>query len=106
MRTRLAVFAVTLAGLAAFTVPIPAFAQQGQPTAQQERMKACNTDAGTKGLKGDARKSFMSECLKAKPVTALTPQQMKMRTCNTQAASQKLSGDARKQFMSSCLKGQ
>jgi hypothetical protein len=33
-------------------------------TAQQERMKACNADAAVKGLKGDARKSFMSDCLK------------------------------------------
>jgi len=33
---------------------------------QQERMAYCNKDAGTKTLKGDARKAFMSECLKAK----------------------------------------
>jgi psiF repeat len=30
---------------------------------QQEKMKACNTKAGEK--KGDERKAFMSECLKA-----------------------------------------
>jgi len=30
---------------------------------QQERMKACNAEAGEKKLKGDARKKFMSECL-------------------------------------------
>ncbi len=33
-------------------------------TAQQEKMKACNKDAGEKTLKGDARKKFMSNCLK------------------------------------------
>ena len=33
-------------------------------TAQQEKMKSCNADATAKGLKGDARKTFMSECLK------------------------------------------
>jgi hypothetical protein len=27
-------------------------------------MKACNAQAGDKGLKGDERKKFMSECLK------------------------------------------
>jgi hypothetical protein len=32
-------------------------------TAQQEKMKACNADAGKKALKGDARKAFMKECL-------------------------------------------
>jgi hypothetical protein len=33
------------------------------PMTQQEKMKACNTKAGEK--KGDERKTFMSECLKA-----------------------------------------
>jgi uncharacterized protein YlxW (UPF0749 family) len=33
-------------------------------TAQQQRMAKCNKDAGAKGMKGDARKAFMSECLK------------------------------------------
>ena len=32
--------------------------------AQQERMKDCNKQAGEKKLKGDARKKFMSGCLK------------------------------------------
>ena len=31
---------------------------------QQNKMKACNADAKTKGLKGDERKKFMSACLK------------------------------------------
>ena len=29
-------------------------------------MTRCNKEAGAKGLKGDARRAFMSECLKAK----------------------------------------
>ena len=45
---------------------------------QQERMKSCNKDAGDKKLKGDTRKKFMSECLKAdkaadKPAEAAKP---------------------------------
>lgn len=32
--------------------------------AQQERMRDCNKQAGEKKLKGDARKKFMSGCLK------------------------------------------
>jgi hypothetical protein len=31
---------------------------------QQAKMKSCNADANAKGLKGDARKTFMSGCLK------------------------------------------
>jgi hypothetical protein len=33
-------------------------------TPQQEKMKTCNADAAKKELKGDARKTFMSTCLK------------------------------------------
>jgi hypothetical protein len=74
-------------------------------TPQQELMKTCNTQAGNQNLTGDARKSFMSDCLSGKASTTLTPQQELMKSCNAQATTQKLKGDARKQFMSSCLKG-
>jgi hypothetical protein len=74
-------------------------------TPQQELMKTCNTQAGNQKLTGDARKSFMSDCLSGKASTTLTPQQELMKSCNAQATTQKLKGDARKQFMSSCLKG-
>jgi psiF repeat len=81
--------------------PYPALSQ----TSQQDLMKTCNARAGVQKLTGDARKSFMSNCLSGKSTKTLTPQQQKMTTCNAQAASQKLSGDARKTFMSTCLKG-
>jgi len=32
--------------------------------AHRAKMKACNKDAKTQGLKGDARKAFMKDCLK------------------------------------------
>ena len=74
-------------------------------TAQQERMKSCNADATAKGLNGDARKQFMSSCLKDGGGGALTPQQQKMKSCNADATAKGLKGDARKTFMSECLKG-
>ncbi len=43
--------------------PAPASAAQ---KAQQNRMTSCNADAGKQNLKGDARKTFMSNCLKKK----------------------------------------
>jgi psiF repeat len=55
--------AVTLA----FVVSTAYAADEKKPTSQQEKMKACNTHATDKQLKGDERKAFMSECLKAKP---------------------------------------
>lgn len=73
--------------------------------AQQDRMKNCNQQAGDKKLEGDARKSFMSSCLKGGGASKQTAQQDKMKTCNAQASKQALKGDARKKFMSDCLKG-
>ncbi len=52
----------------------PALAQAPQPqAAQQERMKACNAEAGQKKLSGDKRKSFMADCLAGKPESATIP---------------------------------
>jgi len=38
-------------------------ADEKKLTPQQEKMKACNKEAGEKHLKGDERKKFMSTCL-------------------------------------------
>lgn len=73
-------------------------------TAQQDKMKECSATASERALKGDERKAFMSDCLKAKPASAVS-QQDKMKTCNAEAKTKALKGDERKAFMSSCLKG-
>ena len=39
-------------------------AAPAKPMTQQQKMKSCNADPGAKHLTGDARKSFMSTCLK------------------------------------------
>jgi psiF repeat len=87
----------------AFVVSIAHAADDKKLTPQQEKMKACNAQATEKDLKGDARKTFMSDCLKAaKPMT----QQEKMTACNKDAGAKKLKGDDRKAFMSECLKAE
>jgi psiF repeat len=63
---------------------------------QQDKMKACNKDAGDK--KGDERKAFMKSCLSAKKEST---QQDKMKSCNKSAGDKK--GDDRKAFMKECL---
>jgi hypothetical protein len=71
---------------------------------QQERMKACNTEAADK--KGDERKAFMKQCLSDKAAaakSARTAQQEKMKACNVTAKKDKLAGDKRKAFMKDCL---
>jgi psiF repeat-containing protein len=70
-------------------------------TPQQGKMATCNKEAGDKALKGDERKKFMSDCLKAAKMT----QQEKMKACKKEAGEKALKGDERKKFMSDCLKG-
>ena len=82
-----------------------------EPTAaqkkQQERMKACNDQAGAKKMEGEERKKFMSSCLKGETGAKgekMTPQQARMKDCNKQASDKQMKGDDRKKFMSACLK--
>ncbi len=43
------------------------------PATQQDKMKVCNQNASAQALKGDARKTFMSDCLKKKARLSLLP---------------------------------
>jgi psiF repeat len=78
---------VALAVALAFVASTAYAADDKKLPPQQEKMRACNVQATEKALKGDERKAFMTECLKAKPMT----QQERM---------------TRKAFMSECLKGE
>lgn len=42
-------------------------AAEKTPTPQQQKMTDCNQQASAKALKGDERKTFMSQCLKKRP---------------------------------------
>ena len=106
-----------------------ASAADDKPThpSQQHRMSECNTQAGENHLTGDARRHFMSECLKGHATTQEetsspekddsnsgppadgehhTTQGEKMKVCNHEASAKNLHGDERKTFMSQCLKGE
>ncbi len=72
------------------------FAAEKLPTAQQQLMGTCNTEAT--GKKGDERKAFMKACLS----DGKKLQQERMKLCNSQASGK--SGDERKAFMGQCLK--
>ena len=74
---------------------------------QQQKMKECATEAKSKGVSGEARKSFMSSCLSSKGMSQedINKQQEKMKTCNADAKTKALKGDERKAFMKSCLSG-
>jgi hypothetical protein len=96
MKIQSAIAAIVLGGVLA----APAFAQTAAPNSQQQKMKACNAQAGDK--KGDERKAFMKQCLStAGAAPAAMTQQERMKACNVQAGDKK--GDDRKAFMKQCL---
>jgi hypothetical protein len=103
---RLLLTAALVGGVAA--VPVHAASADSAPkarTAQQERMATCNKQAT--GKTGDARKAFMSDCLKGDTTAdgkALNSSQERMKSCNADATAKGLKGDERKNFMSTCLK--
>ena len=87
-------------------------------TAQQQKMKDCNAEASSKQLKGDARKTFMAQCLhagaagaaaadnaKGSALPELSSQEKKMKECNVEAKQKNLKGAERKTFMKTCLSG-
>jgi hypothetical protein len=70
----------------AMSVGLPARAvADGQGPSQQDKVKACNTMADNKGLKGDGRKNFMQDCPNKAGNQQLNEmsQKDKMNTCRT-----------------------
>ena len=66
--------------------------------AQSTRMSECSADAKTKGLKGDARKEYMSQCLRSPASQAAA------KACDADATEKGLKGAKRKDFVKDCIK--
>ena len=108
MKTPIAVLATFLAASA--LAAVAADPPKKELTPQQQRMSDCSH--ASKGMKGDAHKQFMSDCLKGKtmpgggaPDSKMTPQQERMKECNVEAGKTKMAAAERQKFMSECLKG-
>jgi hypothetical protein len=100
-----ALLIVTLLSLA-MSVELPArAAADGQGPSQQDKVKACNTMADNKGLKGDDRKNFMQDCLNKGENQQLNDmsQKDKMNVCKNLADKKNLSGNDRRSFIKDCM---
>jgi hypothetical protein len=77
-------------------------------TPDQKRMKACNTQAKEKDIKGAERSRFMSHCLNGNDGEAPKPtaHQRKNETCTKRADNRSLEGAERRGFMSHCVKSE
>src|SRR4051794_35569318 len=94
MIPRLALMAFAIVLAASLCNAAPASAQQTL-SPQQQRMKDCNQTSAQRKLSGEARQTFMSQCLSGETSSgaATTSQQQKMKSCNAQASKQQLKGD-------------
>ena len=75
-------------------------------TPDQQRMRACNTQAKEKPLSGAERSRFMSHCLNGRNGKAPTPtpRQAKNESCTKEADERRLEGAARRGYMSDCVR--
>jgi hypothetical protein len=84
---------------------LPGRAAADNQGSQQDKVKACNTAADSKGLKGDDRKTFMQDCLSKAGNQQLSEmsQKDKMNTCKNLADRKNLTGSDRRSFIKDCM---
>src|SRR5438309_139973 len=72
---------------------------------EQQRLRACNTQAKAKGLSARERSRFITDCLNdRKGERPLTPLQARNEACTKEADHRHLEGAERRGFMSDCNK--
>lgn len=97
MKSLITTVAIVLAGFA--------FAAQAAEEKSTSRLGQCSKEAAAKGLKGDARKQYLSECAKGAGVTAAAKKDgSRLGACSKEAAAKGLKGDERSKYLSECNK--
>lgn len=97
--TAMAMGACLCFGVAHAADPAPAAAKPGS------KLGACSKEAAGKGLKGDERNKYLSDCNKGL-TTAATPAKpgSKLGACSKEAKEKGLKGDERNKYLSTCNK--
>ena len=91
--------------------PLRAAGTDSHPPTQREKFAACAHES--RGMKGEERREFMSECLRKQPAGAAPKDAAvigesghgRLAPCNAEADRRKLHGDQRSAFLGSCLRG-
>ena len=91
--------------LLAMSASLPARVAADQGSSQQDKVKACNSAADSKGLKGDDRKNFLQDCLSKAGNQKLDDmsQKDKMNVCKNLADKKNLTGNDRRSFIKDCM---
>jgi hypothetical protein len=91
--------------------PLRAADSDSHPQTQRDKFAACAHDS--RGMKGEERREFMSECLRKHPSEGAAKEsavaggsgQGRLAPCNSEADRRKLHGDERTAFLGACLRG-
>jgi hypothetical protein len=91
--------------------PLRAADSDSHPQTQRDKFAACAHDS--RGMKGEERREFMSECLRKHPADGAAKEAAvagasghgKLAPCNAEADRRKLHGDERSAFLGACLRG-
>jgi hypothetical protein len=78
-------------------------AQAAEDAKPVSKLGACSKEAAAKGLKGDERNKFLSDCNKGVTAAADKPGS-KLGACSKEAAAKGLKGDERNKYLSDCNK--
>ena len=83
-------------------------AHAADDTKPVSKLGACSKEAAGKGLKGDERNKFLSDCNKgmtpAAAAAAPAKSGSKLGACSKEAAAKGLKGDERNKYLSDCNK--
>jgi hypothetical protein len=93
---KIALSVLTLVALQ--SMPALAADPSGGAKSQTNRMSQCSSAAKEMGLKGEARREHMSQCLRAPGSRTAA------RECNATAKEKGLKGTRRKEFVNDCIK--
>jgi hypothetical protein len=80
--------------------PLRAEDASSHPANQRDKFAACAHES--RGMKGDARHEFMSECLKKHPGAGEAAGEAAPHRCDAEADRRKLHGDERSAFVGAC----
>ena len=107
MKTRTICLSACAVAFACSVLPLRAADAETSTTPQRQKFAACAHES--KGLKGEERREFMSECLRKSPAVSKDAvagaSGARLAPCNAEADRRKLHGDERHAFLGTCLKG-
>jgi len=97
-------FCLSACAVAASLCGTPLHAEDASthPATQRDKFAACAHES--RGMKGDARHEFMSECLKKHGGGAQAGGEGALQRCDAEADRRKLHGDERSAFVGACLR--